>query len=208
MGVTGFYQALKKRGLDPAPSDIQECKNKLVDIDLFGSFYGWLVGQITGDYGPTKVAKVSHAVAARLANDFTPVQCTIRIDGAPSVQKQKAHIERKNSRAASFRALEANLKAMGTKSANGQWTSQSLMRKIQNGLHNVFRFESADKNTMRDIFREKGFQVCECKTEADVCIARTLAGSSPDLLVVSADSDLLIYQQVAGVLRPIIRGSS
>jgi len=120
MGVTGFYQALKKHGLDPAPIDTQECKNELVDIDLFGSFYGWLVGQITDDYDPTKVAKVSHTLAARLANDFIPVQYTIHIDGAPSVQKRNTHIKRKNLRGASFRTLEANLKAMGTKSTKGQ----------------------------------------------------------------------------------------
>ncbi|KAI8603890.1 hypothetical protein EDD21DRAFT_441613 [Dissophora ornata] len=88
---------------------------------------GWLVGHVTDGYDPTKVAKVSHAAAARLIIDFTPAQCIIRIDGVSSVQKWKAHIERKNSQAASSRALEASLKVMATKSANGQQTSQSLM---------------------------------------------------------------------------------
>ncbi|KAI7817767.1 hypothetical protein BC939DRAFT_496420 [Gamsiella multidivaricata] len=187
MGIRGLYSTLKKRGLDPVAADPQDYQNQAVEVDLFGAFYGSLVRQITDDYDPSKVRAVGLTMAARLAKDFTPAQCTIHIDGAPSQQKRNEHIRRKNRLTADLKKLQADLKVMSTKSSNGQWTSKSVVTKIKKGLRDVYRFDAA------------------AKTEADTCIARTLTMAAGSF-VVSADSDLLIYPSVTKVLRPIFHG--
>ncbi|KAI7819423.1 hypothetical protein BC939DRAFT_495267 [Gamsiella multidivaricata] len=205
MGIRGLYSTLKKRGLDPVAADPQDYQNQAVEVDLFGAFYGSLVRQITDDYDPSKVRAVGLTMAARLAKDFTPAQCTIHIDGAPSQQKRSEHIRRKNRLTADLKKLQANLKVMSTKSSNGQWTSKSVVTKIKKGLRDVYRFDAAAKQTLRDALREKGFSVCTCRTEADTCIARTLTMAAGSF-VVSADSNLLIYLSVTKILRPIFHG--
>ncbi|KAF9284158.1 hypothetical protein BGZ68_004853 [Mortierella alpina] len=87
------------------------------------------------------------------------------------------------------------------------------MEVIGRNIAKLFVLTAADKASLRDGLEANGVSVCLCETEADVCIARGQGHdlASPDngchRVAFSVDSNLLVYDSISAVLRPLPRHS-
>ncbi|KAG0195406.1 hypothetical protein BGX28_001486, partial [Mortierella sp. GBA30] len=100
--------------------------------------------------------------------------------------------------------------AMETRSEQNKWTCQTVVGKIHNLLKQIFRFAGLQKVSFVGGLRSKEGPtviVCLCRTEADLCIARTRLTVGRPRIVVTGDSDLLGYRSVDRVLRSIPRSN-
>ncbi|KAG0286818.1 hypothetical protein BGZ98_004952, partial [Dissophora globulifera] len=131
----------------------------------------------------------------------------IHIDGVPNQEKAIEHAERNAAYSKQHGQLQAALNKMATKSSQGRWTSNTVIKLIHKKLSAVFKMSDTDMATFIQTLKVNGLQICECDTEADICIASACAASSSQHLVVSGDSDLLVYESIDSVLRPIPRSN-
>jgi 5'-3' exonuclease len=224
MGIEGLFSTLKKKGLAPMPVDLSQFKDTRIEVDLFGSYFARILTLMTDDYGTDKASEVGMKLAAFLKADFTPANCRIHIDGGKSAQKHKEHEARLARRKKTSEQLDKNIEKMKTNSLQGKWTAHSVMERIKKDLRQIFQLTATDKDLLQKAFELNHFEVCRCPAEADICISRTLrSASSPtastsaassrasqpttNSVVVSGDSDMVVHQDVATVLRPIPRSA-
>ncbi|KAG0220891.1 hypothetical protein BGX31_010409 [Mortierella sp. GBA43] len=141
-------------------------------------------------------------MATRFANElrelFGWADIKIHLDGKQAAEKQKARSEREAVRAKKLVSLNEALTTMERNSDKGVWTSRNVMRRIDNGLRGIFQLTAQEKEDLVGGLT-LGFDVCQCTTEADVCIGFSAPGS----ITISGDSDLLAYKNITTVIRPI-----
>ncbi|CAO3565677.1 unnamed protein product [Mortierella alpina] len=124
------------------------------------------------------------------------------------MHKAYAANKRAKTRTTDMAKLDKELDKLQAKSEMGKWTSTTAMNFINRHINKLFVLTPADKEAMRDGLETSGVPVCLCQTEADVCIAR---GPDKDVengpcrkrIAVSIDSDLLVYESISAVLRPM-----
>jgi len=99
------------------------------EIDILGTFFWFLISQLTRGVDPVRVGERLDY----LANFFDPSPdiCTLYMDGAPTRQKRKARDECANTRTKTRRRLQKDLDKMQRRSNAGKWTSQSIVHRIQ-----------------------------------------------------------------------------
>ncbi|KAG0326729.1 hypothetical protein BGZ99_009128, partial [Dissophora globulifera] len=210
MGIRGLYQYLNKRAPRRDTADTATLSNFDLHIDLLGSHYALIVRLMTKDYKrTTSAARAGRAIAAMLRETFNLENQIhlIHIDGVPNQEKAIEHAERNAAYSKQHGQLQAALNKMATKSSQGRWTSGTVIKLIHKKLGAVFKLSDADKRTLIKTLKDLGLPICQCYTEADICIADACEDGSSQHLVVSGDSDLLVYESIDSVLRPIPRSS-
>lgn len=208
MGVEGLYSSLDKRGLGPKPADIPTylATNSIrrIHLDLLGSF-GYEVVQRVLKCRRTNgsVFQTGVILGREIHELFGTSNIIIHIDGRQCEEKKKARDQREATRNKEYASLDQILSTMQTFSNRGTWTPQKVMRKINAGLKKVYQLSIDDKVEIGAGLSEAGFGICRCSTEADVCIGHTLNIGQQDIIAISGDSDLLIYDSISTVIRPI-----
>ncbi|KAF9973424.1 hypothetical protein BGZ75_001191, partial [Mortierella antarctica] len=161
---------------------------------------------------PGDAFRVGFALSFKIRAAFGDAPLCLHVDGSPCEEKGYASSKRAKTRTIDRTALDQELDKMEERSREGKWTCQTTMETIRRSLAKLFVLTADDKAHLRDGLVAGGVQVCLCETEADVCIAR-----GPDLVsvddwchqrvAVSVDSDLLVYDTISAVLRPMPRQS-
>ncbi|KAF9972014.1 hypothetical protein BGZ75_001631, partial [Mortierella antarctica] len=213
MGVTGLWQKLKSKGLDPQPISPSALEDVFYDVDLQGCFFSVLKTMFEESYDkPGAAYRVGHRLAHKIKATFGEAALRLHVDGGPAEEKAYAAAKRSNTRRADQVVLDKELTKMKEKSEQGKWTCATTMEVISRSISKMFVLTAADKAGLRDGLEAGGVRVCLCETEADVCIARGPDQASADgcrrqRVAVSVDSDLLIYDSITAVLRPMPRQS-
>ncbi|KAF9993493.1 hypothetical protein BGZ80_008129, partial [Entomortierella chlamydospora] len=140
------------------------------------------------------------AVIEKVFGAFANIR--IHIDGLRCSEKVLAYAERDEKRLQASKRLDILLPRMIARSNEGKWSSRSLIKEIKSNLRQLFTFSKKEKDAFETALKSKFPNVCRCKTEADLCIGIECTANA-DCYVVSGDSDLLVYQNVEKVLRPI-----
>ena len=147
-------------------------------------------------------------LAHRIKATFGEATLRLHVDGGPAAEKAYAAEKRCKTRRTDQNALDKALAKMEEKSEQGKWTCGTTMEVINRNIGKLFVLTAEVKAGLRDGLEVGGVSVCLCETEADVCIARGPDQASGDgwcrqRVAVSVDSDLLIYDSISAVLRPM-----
>ncbi|KAK3815114.1 MAG: hypothetical protein J3Q66DRAFT_343850, partial [Benniella sp.] len=205
MGIPGLFQKLKKSKMNGEPWDPLAKTDVHFEIDILGTFFWFLISQLTRGVDPVRVGE---SLANYLTNVFDPApnRCTLHMDGAPTRQKMKARNERANTRSKTRQRVRRDLDIMQRRSNAGKWTSQSIVHRIQRDIPRLYILTEQTKAALRQGLATQ-YHVCLCQGEADTCIAVKISdeprmtGSGGHRIAVSADSDLLVYEDIPYVLR-------
>ncbi|KAI8349515.1 hypothetical protein B0O80DRAFT_501243 [Mortierella sp. GBAus27b] len=109
------------------------------------------------------------------------------------VQDQLAHAELKK--------LESVVDRVEERAQSGKKTSKATWMEIERRIRRTFRLTEEDK-AMFQRGLETRFSVCRCTSETDLCIAR-LPPRDGRRIAITADSDLLAFENVTEILRPL-----
>jgi hypothetical protein len=206
MGITGLFQTLSNHGLSPPAADVrtflaEQSPSSPVHLDLFGTFWYDIRSRlIDAKLHEDDIEEVGRRLAFEIKELFGTSNAVIHIDGAACTEKRKAHQGRHERRLAKQPILEKDVNALEKNSRNGKWTSKKIMRNIAKSLKEIHIITEEDKGKLEMGLRSC-YEVCRCATEADACI-----GCHEELhkrVVISSDSDLLAYQGVSTLIRPL-----
>lgn len=147
---------------------------------------------------------VAHTILERHLSRFgSKSNLILYIDGGPAQEKQDTAKLRKDARdkatnkcIASLEILDAIIKSDDPKPRKRHFTD------VKASLASSFYWTSTDRDSFILYMKGAGWSVRLCETEADLAIA---VDCRPNDVVISADSDLLAYESVSTLWRPISR---
>ncbi|KAG0334484.1 hypothetical protein BG000_008304 [Podila horticola] len=163
-----------------------------------GTYY-YLIRAIYKSVPNRDARHITKILMRKLSTAFTAENTTIHLDGLPSVEKAEEHLRRyriKTNALLRATALVDHCEAAAVRGESLEGASAAALKLISD-------CRSIPKPVGERILanlEKKGWNVCYCRGEADVCIAR-----QPDIehcAVVSADSDLFLHSRVQELVRP------
>ncbi|KAF9271271.1 hypothetical protein BGZ68_003923, partial [Mortierella alpina] len=134
----------------------------------------------------------------------------IHLDGARNAEKEYAHAARKATYDKNLAALKDHLATMNRRANANKRTCNTAIKKIESLLRQIFTFTDFERSMLRTsltlgAFGNPNVRICQCNTEADICIAQRQPADGNERIVVTGDSDLLGYDSVKRVLRSVPR---
>ena len=204
MGIRGFWPFLYQKGYE-AP--ILDERFNLPDLLPGGSklridIQGAIFSTIRHAYCFHDM-DTAHSIAERALQRFaTPANSALYLDGAPSQEKESTHRHRRENRLDALKLVELDIGDLKVRVENKLRVRKQIFLRVQKNLAKGFYWEPEARQAFAVYLRHKGWTVQECATEADPKIAQDCL---PGDVVVSGDSDLLLYKSVLTVWRPFSR---
>ncbi|KAG0201066.1 hypothetical protein BGX33_010541 [Mortierella sp. NVP41] len=217
MGFTGVYSFLHKKknyqGTFISPSAMPDDH---YDIDFLGTYFADIRRHLTGNNPEYDPVANGRSLAFRVQQDYTPAFACIHMDGEYTAQKALAHASRPQERAKKESRIQILFEELENRSEVGKWTPSSVVNEIKKTLPRIFSFTQEFRDGLAEGLRKVFGVVVDCDGEADTHIARVLAahptivinGVEQRRVVVSGDSDLLVYDSVKYLLRKMPRGDA
>lgn len=204
MGVAGLWGHVKKKGMRPPlhhSPRVPSTSHIKVLADVAGTFYTtirWAYGQYNNNL--TKAHSILENEIRHLSDQS---QLVLYIDGGPAREKLDTHISRKAARHQALQRADDALINLAHRIASNQRVRKSYFRKINKNLNQGFYWTLEHRMSFNNYMRDKGWTAILCDTEADIAIA---ADYQPGDIVVSTDSDFLVYTSIETLYRPTGRG--
>ncbi|KAG0007455.1 hypothetical protein BGZ81_004861, partial [Podila clonocystis] len=114
-------------------------------------------------------------------------------DGAQCEEKAKTHQKRQDTRTKAIDAADKKVSAFTDRVASGARIRKHHFTNVDKQLKNAFRWETEARDGLILFLESRGWTVVKCDTEADPKIAEDTTDGD---IVISGDSDLLIYGRV------------
>ncbi|KAF9336725.1 hypothetical protein BG006_007621 [Podila minutissima] len=197
MGFQGWNAFLARFDVWGTPLNPRS-QPKHTHLDLMGTYY-YLIRAIYKSVPNRDARHITKILMRKLSAAFTAENTTIHLDGLPSVEKADEHLRRYHIKANALVRASALVDHCEAAAVRGE----SLERASATALKLIGDCRSIPKPVGERILanlEKKGWKVCYCRGEADVCIA-----GQPDIehcAVVSADSDLFLHSRVQELVRP------
>jgi len=205
MGVSGIFQRIYKKGykadIVQAPlsalAKLEEGAKQ--HVDLQASIYA------TIRYAFSELPEhAAHLTVERKLQQFASTDLSILyLDGAPALEKKATHEDRAKTRIEALTAAASNSEHLVELVQSGQRPRKQHFTSVEDNLRKAFAWEAAQKQGLIQYLRSRDWNVVECATEADVEIGKVCG---PNDVVVSGDSDLLMYDHINILWRPWRRG--
>ncbi|KAI8351750.1 hypothetical protein B0O80DRAFT_500105 [Mortierella sp. GBAus27b] len=203
MGIVGLWQFLRHQGYEPrisTPANTDHGPNT-VRVDVLASFYSAIRYAYTHLSQDTAHAFVERAIVGR----GVPHTSVLYLDGSCPDEKINTQEKRAKLRSsAAFRAI-AHLDELEQCIKNERRVRKRHFVKINRNINAAFYWSPNARASFASYMRAKNWTVRECSFEADVAIARDCM---PQDVVISSDSDMLGYDTVATIWRPISKDRS
>ncbi|KAF9290374.1 hypothetical protein BGZ88_007373, partial [Linnemannia elongata] len=202
MGLTGWYPFIRKK-YEPVvlhPTTLNTIPNRRL-LDVLGTCYR--VIRDSYSYNPEDVA---HGRLEKEISRFgSPQQLRIFIDGDQSLEKRATALERERIRTKALDRTTKSLETLETRVATGSRLRKRHFSDVRSGLASSFYWSKEHRMGFAQYMRDKGWIVIEAETEADVAIA---VEAQDDDIVISADSDMLAYETIKTLWRPVSGGQA
>ncbi|KAF9939517.1 hypothetical protein BGZ70_006444, partial [Mortierella alpina] len=130
----------------------------------------------------------------------TTENAVVYLDGSPCQEKAVTHASREKKRQDALDEVVEALNKFSGSVEEKRRVRKVLFYKINRGLKKAFSWTTSEKASFVAHLRGRGWRVVQSTTEADLEIALNYV---PGDVVVSTDSDLLIYANILTVWRPI-----
>ncbi|KAG0035821.1 hypothetical protein BGZ82_005074 [Podila clonocystis] len=207
MGVFGLWVFLKDKGVEPVFRSFSRLPNLLesledlpaIRVDVLGCCF--MTIRHAYESHPDEIA---HGILEGEIAKFGPKELLVLyIDGEPAVEKSLTTAIREERRKNSLEVAERHMDELERRHNASLRVRKHHFVNVTKNLSGAFYWSREKRQGFSQYMRDKNWNVVESPTEADLHIARDCQRID---VVVSRDSDLLIYQNVATVWRPISKG--
>ncbi|KAF9921244.1 hypothetical protein BGZ67_000630, partial [Mortierella alpina] len=200
MGIVGLWPFIKKKGYEAtllhAHTVLNSTYQPMRHVDVQACFYS----TISRAYSSHPVSVANHILERALLKFATPENAVVYLDGNPCQEKALTHASREKKRQDELDEVVEAISSFSVSIEEKRRVRKQLFYKINKGLKKAFSWTTAEKASFVAHLRGRGWRVVQSTTEADLEIALNYV---PGDVVVSTDSDLLIYANILTVWRPI-----
>ena len=146
----------------------------------------------------------AHAVAElKLRELADPSNGILYLDGSPIAEKMLTNQGREDKREKALKAADKCTTQLMARVTEKLRVRKQQFHKIRKHLDRSFYWSVASLQAFAQYCRSKGWTVIECTTEADIRIANDCGTHD---VVISTDSDMLVYKTASRIWRPISKG--
>jgi hypothetical protein len=204
MGVLGLWRFLTRKGYEAVvifqhsvPSNTSEPNPRYL-IDVLGCIFMTILCA----YSSLPLDRAHSVVEKALLIFAHPSSALIYLDGSPAEEKLLTHTSREKARTEALsKADECTTKLQDRVNQKLRVRKQQFVT-IKTLLRKAFYWSPDARRGLAQYLRSKGWTVIECATEADLKIASDCKAGD---IVISSDSDMLMYKNVTTIWRPISR---
>ncbi|KAG0348287.1 hypothetical protein BGZ54_004674, partial [Gamsiella multidivaricata] len=146
----------------------------------------------------------AHSIVEREIQKFaTPTNSALYLDGTPCQEKDLTHQRRQNNRMKALKLVESDIDVLKVRVKEKLRVRKQLFFRLKKNLAKGFYWTFEARQAFAAYLQQRGWSVEVCPTEADLKIAQDCL---PGDVVLSRDSDMLLYQHISIIWRPISRG--
>lgn len=125
------------------------------------------------------------------------------MDGPSPQEKHRTREFRDRKRADALAKAEASISSMEDIFRSGGRLRKPHFKKLAKHLNASFVWSMDSRRALAQLLQELGWSVVECASEADIAIASDCETHD---VVISGDSDSLVYSSIETIWRPLGRG--
>ncbi|KAF9416188.1 hypothetical protein BGZ94_010291 [Podila epigama] len=201
MGIQGWNALMARADIQGKLLNSPRSQSKHVHLDLMGTYY-FLIRCLYMATPHRDARLVTNHIHRKLAAAFSIQGTTIHLDGRPSVEKAAEHLHRHRLKEHALRRATTLVEQYEAAVHNMSPTLADLPTptEILERLDDCRSVPKVIGERILTNLEKKGWRVCFCQGEADICIARQ--PSVETCAVVSADSDMFLHRRIQEVIRP------
>jgi len=175
--------------------------NNKLRVDMQGSFFT----TIRYAYANCSSHEVAHAIVLKTLERsiVDRTAAVLYFDGAQCKEKVMTQHQRLKTRTKAIDDADKHVVTFEDHMAKGGRLGKRHFANVKKQLTTAFRWNEEARHGLVHFLRNRGWEVVQCATEADLRIA-TETGEGD--IVISGDSDLFVYKQVTTVWRPLRGG--
>ncbi|KAF9081596.1 hypothetical protein BGX29_004390 [Mortierella sp. GBA35] len=204
MGVPRLWMLIRERGyeallryrlpLDPESS----CRTKRVDI--LATFFSFLGRTYTyHDLSTAHTIFEQHLFARRIPK----LTSVLYLDGPSPAEKRTTRELREAKRTTALQKALECINNMEERFNTGRRLRKRHFDQLYKHINAAFYWPLESRVALAQYLRANGWNVVVCESEADVAIAEDC---EPGDIVISGDSDMVVYSSVGTIWRPISGG--
>ncbi|KAK3845096.1 MAG: hypothetical protein J3R72DRAFT_49811 [Linnemannia gamsii] len=204
MGCRSLWRLLSKKHYKPV---VRYPRNQPFTIGANGNKYrfdiqGSIFPTIRYAYSNCSSMEAAHKTVLRRIEQMatSPSDTVLYLDGAPAQEKLFAHQQRELARTKALKEAEIKVSSFEDHVRSGRRIRKQEFIDIKKKLNASFRWNPQTRHDLAEFLRHAGWTVVECETEADTKIA---SDYQPGDIVISGDSDMVVYNKIQIVWRPI-----
>jgi len=204
MGIPTLWQHLRAEGheatlLKQFPSTPLP-PNAFYRIDILASFYSTIrrIHTTSPDQNTFNTIFEQHLISHGI-----PKTSVLYIDGPSPAEKSATRETRETKRTRALQKAQACISDMEVRVGGQRRVRKRDFNKLFKNIRDAFYWSQESRNSLAEYLRNNGWRAFICLSEADTAIAFEC---QPNDIVISGDSDMLIYDTVVTIWRPLSRG--
>lgn len=213
MGVVELWSILRKKKFEPGIAKALHHSIRY-RLDLLSCLYIQIRRAIC-TYSDTEEAhEAIHRALSRFVDppqpEPSPLTLTeaqrsivIYVDGEWPLEKHETHQKRLKDAEDALNEATGSISVLEQRVRQGKWPAKQKERNFTKALNKAMILTYDDKKNLAAYLKKKGWSVVLAEYEADVEIAKACDRND---IVISRDSDMLVYENVTTVWRPITPG--
>jgi hypothetical protein len=193
MGIKDLWQLIKKKKYEAPPLVLPQPHTGTLRIDLQACFFGVLKRAFASP--PPYAHNMIHNSLSEVAEQEETV---IYIDGFDVEEKADTHADRCAKREVALQQATCDLDKLEGLLTLDKPANKQLHRDIAKNLGKAFHLSFDQRSELAAFLQGQGWSVRLSAAEADIDIAKDC---KPEDVVLTTDSDLLVYKNVKTVWR-------
>ncbi|KAF9968632.1 hypothetical protein BGZ70_001368, partial [Mortierella alpina] len=200
MGIAGLWPFLRKKGYDPTLrhfSSLSPIPNQCcIRVDILGSLYM----AIRSAYSSHPLTVAHSIVEQNIQKLGDKTALVLYLDGGASEEKRQTQLLREGRRKDALDRANTHLKELELRVVGKLHVRKHHFLGVRKNLSAAYAWPMEARQAFAEYLRSRGWNVVTCDTEADIRIAFDCRAGD---VVVSRDSDMLMYRNITTIWRPI-----
>ncbi|KAG0310285.1 Elongation of fatty acids protein 2, partial [Dissophora globulifera] len=183
----------------PPPTNIDEASRCTIHVDVLALFFCRIRYTYT-----THSSTIAHTILESSILSFGITKDSILyVDGPSPIEKQATTAAREQRRTIALQHAETSIADLERRVQDQCKARKRQFRALDKHIRAAFYWPLDVREDFARYMRTRGWSVIVCSSEADIAIAEAC---QPNDVVVSSDSDMLAYDTIKTIWRPISRG--
>ncbi|KAF9912525.1 hypothetical protein EC991_010612, partial [Linnemannia zychae] len=199
MGLFDWFPFIRRKGYNPAllyTSIITSLTTGRRRFDVLGTCF-----RVIQHAYCNNSQEAAHRILEKDIERFgNTLNMSLYIDGPQAVEKVNTARTREETRLKALDRTEKSIDTFEERLNNGMKIRKRHFTDIKAGLASSFYWSLTSRLEFSKYMESRGWTVVICTTEADVAMARD---AQPNDIIISKDSDMLAYQSVVTLWRPV-----
>ncbi|KAF9276713.1 hypothetical protein BGZ68_009835 [Mortierella alpina] len=170
--------------------------NQCIRVDILGSLFM----TIRSAYSSRTLSEAHCIVEQEIQKLGDKAVLVLYLDGGPSEEKRETQVLREDRRKEALSQANIHLEELDRRVTGKLKVRKHHFKSVSKNLSSAYAWSMEARQAFAEYMRSRQWNVVTCETEADVKIAMDCRAGD---VVVSRDSDMLIYSNITTIWRPI-----